>query len=129
MTKLDVSGNELSKADITPTLGTSLPLKATRTWSSDGDSLIMSFNLTNSGSQVIEFGGLGFPLAFNNDWVGLDQTETWTQCVMSDPALSLDAGFVLTNRLGGDAPTVVAVPEGKSESCLISEKLTSFTLF
>lgn len=92
-------GNELSRADITPTLGTSLPVNVTRTWSSEGDSLIMSFNLTNVGAETIEFGGVGFPLAFNNDWIDLNQEDTWTKCVMSDPALSLDAGFVLTNRL------------------------------
>ncbi|KAF4547314.1 Hypothetical protein D9617_47g010820 [Elsinoe fawcettii] len=103
-------GGVLTSADITSSLGDNLPIKVNRTWSQDRDSVVMTFNLTNVGQSVLQMGGVGMALPFANNWVGRDQYNTWERCAVSDPALSLDAGYVLTNRLTGRAPTLITAP-------------------
>ena len=107
-------GNVLTNSDLTASLGTGLPITVNRTWSKDGDSIVMTFNITNVGNTALEMGGVGIPLPYNDDWVGKDQTSTWTQSVVSDPAISLDAGYVITNRLTGLAPTLITAPVERS---------------
>lgn len=110
-----VTAGSATSADITASLGKNLPIKVTRTWNLVGDAVTMTFQITNVGNTVLEMGGVGMPLAYNNNWIGKDQTGTWTESVVSDPAISLDAGYVITNRLTGEAPTLVTVPMSKSE--------------
>lgn len=115
------NGRGLSSADITPSLNTRLPLRIQRTWKTDGDSLILSYEIENiDKDQSYELGGVGIPLPFNNDWSSPPEDDSvaraiWTGYVASDPAPALDAGYVVTNRLNGAAPTLLAVPFGKSE--------------
>lgn len=111
-------GGVLTSADITSSLGSNLPIKVNRTWSQDQDSIVMTFNLTNLGSTVLEFGGVGMPMSFANNWNGRDSAGTWERCAVSDPALSLDAGYVIANRLTGRAPTLITTPVERSE-CLM----------
>jgi hypothetical protein len=75
----------------------------------------MTFNLTNVGSNDLQFGGVGIPLPFADNWVGRDAADTWERCAVSDPAISLDTGYVIANRLTGRAPTLITAPVGKSE--------------
>lgn len=83
----------------------------------------MTFNITNVGKSVLEFGGVGIPLPYDDNWVNKDQTDTWTQNVVSDPAVSLDAGYVITNRLTGQAPTLITAPVERSRHNLSILKL------
>lgn len=76
----------------------------------------MTFNLTNVGNAPLQVGGVGIPMPYNDNWVGKDQTGTWTTSVVSDAAVSLDAGYVLTNRLTGNAPTLITTPVERSTS-------------
>lgn len=119
------SSQYLASADITPSLGSNLPITVQRTWTQDKDSLILSFNITNVGMQALEFGGVGMPIPINDDWVGKNQDDTWQQSVVSDFAMSLDAGYVLTNRLTGEAPTLLTTPMSKSEFKRISNGVDS----
>lgn len=105
----------LTSADITGSFGSDIPIKVVRTWSRDRDSIIMAFNLTNVGSNDLQFGGVGIPLPFADNWVGRDAADTWERCAVSDPAISLDAGYVIANRLTGRAPTLITTPVEKSE--------------
>nr|POE95406.1 hypothetical protein CFP56_77629 [Quercus suber] len=102
--------NVLTSADFTSSMGSNLPVTVNRTWSKDQDSIVMTFNITNVGKSVLEMGGVGIPLPYNDNWVGKDQVGTWEQSVVSDPAISLDAGYVLSNRLTGRAPTLITAP-------------------
>ena len=81
----------------------------TRSWRGRDDELVLSFTVSNTGSSAVEVGGIGFPLPYNNNWEGKDQTSTWTENVVSDPAVSLNGGYVLTNRLTGEAPTLITI--------------------
>lgn len=109
-------GDVLTSADLTSSLGENLPITVNRTWSRDRDSIVMTFNITNVGTSVLEMGGVGIPLPYNDNWVGKDQTGTWTESVVSDAAVSMDAGYVITNRLTGDAPTLLTTPIERSKS-------------
>lgn len=109
----------LTSADITASLGQDLPLTVQRIWSKRKDSIVLSFNITNVGTQSLEFGGVGIPMPYNNDWINKGQEVTWTESVASDPAVSLDGGYVITNRLTGNPPTLVTAPTEKSKlECL-----------
>nr|POE53455.1 hypothetical protein CFP56_28677 [Quercus suber] len=107
--------NVLTSADFTAFMGSNLPITVNRTWSKDEDSIVMTFNITNTGKDIIEMGGVGIPLPYNDNWIGKGQVDTWEQSVVSDPAISLDAGYVLTNRLTGRAPTLITAPVERSE--------------
>ncbi|KAI5357493.1 hypothetical protein Slin15195_G038540 [Septoria linicola] len=100
----------LTSADITASLGSNLPITVNRTWSRDQDSIVMTFNITNVGNTALQMGGVGIPMPYNDNWVGKDQAGTWTTSVVSDAAVSRDAGYVLTNRLTGNAPTLITTP-------------------
>lgn len=113
-------GNDLTTADITTSLGRDLPIRVARTWSKDQDSIVLTFNITNIGNSTLQFGGVGIPIPINNNWVGMGRRKTWTECVISDAAVSLDAGYVITKRLTGEAPTLIVAPVGRSESFLSS---------
>lgn len=107
-------GGVLTSADVTSSLGSNLPIKVNRTWSQDRDSIVMTFNLTNVGNNILQFGGVGIPLPFANNWKNRDAVGTWERCAVSDPALSLDAGYVIANRLTGEAPSLITTPVERS---------------
>lgn len=76
----------------------------------------MTFNITNVDTSVLKMGGVGIPLPYNDNWVGKDQAGIWIEGVVSDAAVSMDAGYVITNRLSGDAPTSLTTPIERSKS-------------
>ncbi|CAK1359638.1 unnamed protein product [Cercospora beticola] len=110
----DSANGSLSSADITASLGDNLPITVVRSWSADQDSVILSFTISNTGNDTLQMGGVGIPTPYNNNWIGKNQEQTWTESVVSDPALSLDAGYVVTNRLTGEGPSLITTPVGKS---------------
>jgi hypothetical protein len=111
---LPVAGNVLAAADLTPTLPADCPLQITRTWSLDGDRLVLSFLLTNKSSAPVEIGALGMPMIFNNYITGRSLEEAHNICSFSDPAICEDAGYLQVTRLDGHGPALVVVPEGQT---------------
>ncbi|PWN44325.1 hypothetical protein IE81DRAFT_30243 [Ceraceosorus guamensis] len=100
--------------DVTPAFAfpSSTPLSVSRSWvwtgaEANNEALQVVYRIVNNGDKPLEFGGLAFPLAFSNNWEGASQDVTWDTKVMSDPAINLDHGYVLTNRLTGTGAAVV----------------------
>src|SRR5579871_2863474 len=63
---LQVSGDTLAAADLTPTLPEDCPLQITRRWGVEKGKLVLRFELKNKSDAPVEIGGLGVPLIFNN---------------------------------------------------------------
>ncbi|CAO1614001.1 unnamed protein product [Parajaminaea phylloscopi] len=108
----------LARADISKTLHLDIPLRVVRTWDVEDDSLTLTFEVQNTDKAgALEVGGIGIPLSYNNDWSAVQANDAplvWNGYVSSDPALSLDAGYVVTKRLNGQAPTLLTIPIGQT---------------
>lgn len=85
-------------------------LKVTRTWQElDGD-LALSFDMQNTGSSAFEIGSLGMPIEFNNIFTNRSATQTTARCVLIDPYIGMNAGYVQVTRLTGTGPSLVVTP-------------------
>lgn len=87
-------------------------LSITRSWFEyDGD-LALNFTLRNINSEEVEVGSLGFPIEFNNIFTGRSAVATREKCVLVDPFIGLDAGYVQVTRLLGVGPHLLVSPLG-----------------
>ena len=83
-------------------------LNVTRTWrGADGD-LALQFTLTSIASTPVEIGALGFPIEFNN--IFTNRTDITQKCVLVDPYIGLNAGYLQVTRLTGTGPNLVITP-------------------
>ncbi len=114
VTALPAGGNVLAAADFSPTLPDDCPLQVIRTWAVVNSRLTLNFELKNTSDAPVEIGSLGIPLVFNNYITGRSLEEAHAVCSFSDPAISLDGGYVQVTRLSGQGPALVVVPEGKT---------------
>ncbi|KAK5138194.1 hypothetical protein LTR08_004889 [Meristemomyces frigidus] len=85
-------------------------LKVSRSWSKKYGDLTLSFTIQNIGTDGIELGSLGIPIEFNNIFTGRTAVETTAKCVLVDPYIGLDAGYVQVTRLTGTGPDLVITP-------------------
>lgn len=113
------SGNVLSAADISRSMGPGFPLTVKRTWSVDGGKLILSFMVTNPGKASVEIGGLGLPMIFDNIITDRDLDEAHRHASFADPYVGRDSGYLQVTRLNGSGPALLVLPE----------KTTSFELY
>jgi len=111
ITPLTTDANTLAAADITATLGQDFPLKLTRSWVKDGDSVVMRFVLSNPGKESIDIGALGLPMVFDNILAGRSLEQAHTQASFADPYVGEDAGYVQVTRLNGHGPALLVMPE------------------
>ena len=89
-------------------------LSITRSWFEyDGD-LALNFTVSNVNSNDIEIGSLGFPIEFNNIFTNRSAVETREKCVLIDPYIGRDAGYVQVTRLLGVGPHLVLTPFGSN---------------
>ena len=115
---LQVSGDTLAAADLTPTLPADCPLQVTRIWSLENGKLVLKFELKNKSDAPVQIGGLGIPLIFNNLITDFTRSRPRTLvqahqiCSFSDPAICMDAGYVQVTRLNGHGPALVVVEDG-----------------
>ena len=77
----------------------------------NGD-LVLRFTLTNTSAEVIELGGVGIPMVFNNILSGRKLDEAYKTCSFYDPYIGEDAGYVQVSRLNGRGPVLLVVPDG-----------------
>ena len=85
-------------------------LDVNRTWSNlDGD-LALQFDIQNIASESVELGSLGIPIEFSNIFSTLTPSEVTAQCVLVDPYVGLDAGYLQVTRLTGTGPNLVITP-------------------
>lgn len=115
---LQVSGETLAAADLTPTLPEDCPLQVTRSWGLENGRLVLKFELKNKSDAPVEIGGLGIPLIFNNLITDFTRNRPRTLeqahriCSFTDPAICMDAGYVQVTRLNGHGPALVVVEDG-----------------
>ncbi|PYH93437.1 hypothetical protein BO71DRAFT_381593 [Aspergillus ellipticus CBS 707.79] len=85
-------------------------LSITRAWTEYEGDLAVNFTLTNRNSQPIEIGSLGLPIEFNSIFTDRTAVETLQKCVLVDPFIGLQAGYVQVTRLLGQGPHLVITP-------------------
>ncbi|WKL57485.1 DUF5695 domain-containing protein [Asticcacaulis sp. ZE23SCel15] len=100
----------LASADITATLG-GVPLKVVRTWAVVGGKLVLRFTLTNPTAKTVEVGGLGIAMVFDNIITGRHLDEAHDVASFYDPYVGLNAGYLQVNRLNGQGPSLLVLPE------------------
>lgn len=111
---LKVSGVVLAAADLSPTLPADIPLNVIRYWEKQNGQLVLRFVLKNTGKEVVEIGGLGIPMIFNNILEGKTLEQAHARNVFYDPYIGRDAGYLQVTRLSGHAPSLLVVPYGKT---------------
>lgn len=114
VTSLKVTGNVLAAADLSPTFPADIPLNVTRYWEKQDGQLVLRFQLKNTGKEMIEIGGLGIPMIFNNMLEGKTLEQAHARNVFYDPYIGQDAGYLQVTRLSGHAPSLIVVPYGKT---------------
>jgi hypothetical protein len=109
---------ELCAADVSGTLGTTLPLSLTRHYAraAGGHGLELRFELTNMGNESLEVGawGLGVVVETMDTQGGGRRTldDLAGNASMVDPAITGQHGYVSVTRMTGGGPVLLLVPEG-----------------
>ena len=85
-------------------------LNVSRTWSDINGDLALEFDIGNIADDPIELGNVGMPIEFNNIFTGRMAVDTTNLCVLVDPYIGLDAGYVQISRLTGTGPELVLTP-------------------
>ncbi|KAM0547528.1 hypothetical protein ACHAPJ_010401 [Fusarium lateritium] len=89
-------------------------LNVTRDWIEHQGDLVLKATLQNSGSQAVELGAFGFPIEFNNIFTGRTAEDTTAKCVLVDPYIGQDAGYLQVTRLTGTGPHLLITPNDSS---------------
>ncbi len=106
--------NVISAADLSKTLPAEMPVQIIRYWETEGENLVMRFELKNKSDQPIELGALGIPMVFNNNFNNKSLDQAHAQNVFFDPYIGKDAGYLQVVRLHGNGKVLVVVPYGKT---------------
>jgi hypothetical protein len=85
-------------------------LNITRDWIEQDGDLILRATLDNVGDSTVEIGAFGFPIEFNNIFTDRTADDTTSKCVLLDPYIGLDAGYVQVTRLTGTGPNMIITP-------------------
>lgn len=90
-------------------------LDVSRVWKDvDGD-LVLEVTVKNpNNDSSVEIGAFGFPIEFNNIFTGRDPIETAHKCVLVDPYIGLNAGYLQVTRLLGTGPAMIITPYGNT---------------
>ena len=108
--------SSLLTSDLTPALPAAQGvLNVSRSWSDDNGDLALYFTVSNVGNDPIELGNVGMPIEFNNIFTGRTAVNTTNLCVLYDPYIGLDAGYVQVSRLTGTGPEAVVTPLNSSK--------------
>lgn len=81
-----------------------------RTWATLEGDLTLEFTIQNTEARPLELGAVGMPIEFNNIFTGRTAVNTTNECVLIDPYIGLDAGYVQVTRLTGTGPNLVITP-------------------
>ncbi|KXT06464.1 hypothetical protein AC578_5997 [Pseudocercospora eumusae] len=84
-----------------------------RDWSIEDDDLVLKATIQVKDSSKIELGAFGFPIEFNNIFTNRTAENTTAKCVLLDPYIGLDAGYVQVTRLTGTGPNLIVTPYSK----------------
>lgn len=86
----------------------------TRDWLVEDGDMILQATIANKGNAAVEIGAFGFPIEFNSIFTTRTPEDTTAKCVLMDPYIGLDAGYVQATRLTGTGPNLVITPYGNS---------------
>lgn len=89
-------------------------LGISRDWLVNDGDVVLQATITNKGNASMEVGAFGFPIEFNSIFTTRTAEETTEKCVLMDPYIGLDAGYVQATRLTGTGPNLVITPYGNS---------------
>ncbi|KAJ5160331.1 uncharacterized protein N7482_007335 [Penicillium canariense] len=107
---MSVKSNGLAAADLSPTLPADSPIRVVREWSDvDGD-LGLAFTLTNTGTQSLEIGSLGFPTEFNSIFTSRTAEDMAANCSLTDPYIGMDAGYLQITPTSGTGAALIVTP-------------------
>jgi len=106
-----VEADEVAAHDLTDTFAGS-GLRVLRRWLNEDGKLTLQFELTNVADGIVEIGGLGIPLVFDNILHRRSLEEAHAVNSFHDPYIGLDAGYVQVVRLDGTGPVMVVTPSG-----------------
>ena len=87
-------------------------LTVTREYSvaKDGQGVVMSIVMVNSGADAIDVGGVGVSIITNNNWNGLTLEQNAATCSLLEPYIGGDAGFAKATRITGSGPVLMVAP-------------------
>lgn len=107
---LHTDQNTLAAADITATLG-NIPLTVHRFWENVQGDFSLRFVIKNNTDQAVEIGSLGIPMIFNNNLDGKSLDSAHADNVFFDPYIGMEAGYLQVNRLHGNGPSLLVLPQ------------------
>lgn len=84
----------------------------TRNWKVEDGDLVLQATLT--ASSPVEIGAFGFPIEFNSIFTNRSADEVTAKCVLVDPYIGLDAGYLQVTRLTGTGPNLIITPYGNA---------------
>ena len=86
--------------------------KVTETYALVDDALSWKIDLTNSGTQPLEFGDIGLPLPFNEYWFGND--VIYEQRTVYHSFIGNDSSYVTVKRPSGVGPFLLLIPDAST---------------
>ena len=106
---LRLEAGDLAAHDLTGVFSGS-GLRVVRRWRNEDGRLTLQFELTNVTGDVVEIGGLGIPMVFNNILHRRSLEEAHAVNSFHDAYIGQDAGYVQVVRLDGTGPVLVVTP-------------------
>lgn len=91
-----------------------IPISITRDWMMEDGDLVLQATIASKNASTVELGAFGFPIEFNNIFTNRTADETTAKCVLVDPYIGLDAGYLQVTRLTGTGPNMIITPHGNA---------------
>ncbi|KAI8166456.1 hypothetical protein K4K49_005914 [Colletotrichum sp. SAR 10_70] len=106
---IEAGTGALVSSDLSPTMELG-PLEVIREWVDVSGDLGLRFQITNSGDEDVEIGGLGFAAAVNNIFTKRNVSDVNEKCSFMEPYVGQDAGHLRVLPLNGVGPALVITP-------------------
>lgn len=91
-----------------------IPISISREWTTQDGDLVLQATVKSKNASTVELGAFGFPIEFNNIFTNRTADETTAKCVLVDPYIGLDAGYLQVTRLTGTGPNMIITPHGNA---------------
>lgn len=105
-----LAAHDISRIIAGSNLNRSFPLRVVRSYEADGKALVIRFKLTNTASQPVVVGGLGFAMP-DSPGAGPTSPAGIETTVWSDPHIGGQHGFAEFVRVVDDEQTLLATPD------------------
>ena len=73
-------------------------------------SLLWTIEIKNKSEQWIEFGDIGMPMSWNNQYNGNSQTVNYSQRVVANAFAGVDSGYAHIKRASGEGNSLIFAP-------------------